>query len=245
MRDEAPPIASEPDAGAFPALGLAIALGAVAVLALLVVLIDPLHHTLNAAIHGDTAELRRQIDDLGPAGPLIVLALCLMHAVLIYPTEIVSAAAGFAYGFWLGLLIVMAGWLLNALAAYAIGRSLARPLLYRLIGRERYIRAERAIGRGGVTLLITVRLVPFFPFSIVCYAMGAAEVPLGRYVWTTAVGYLPITAIAVYLGTRLEGIHLTDPLVLGPMLALLALVLFAHFLVPRGGDDEDEDTAHS
>ena len=69
------------------------------------------------------------------------------------------------------------------------------------------------IERGGVTLLIGVRLIPIVPFSLVCYAAGAARVPPWRFVWTTAVGYLPITALSVYFGTRLEGLSLTDPLV--------------------------------
>ena len=81
------------------------------------------------------------------------------------------------------------------------------------------------IERGGATLLIAVRLIPIVPFSLVSYAAGAARVPPWRFAWTTAVGYLPITALAVYFGTRLEGLSLTDPLVLGSAAALLALLL--------------------
>ncbi len=63
------------------------------------------------------------------------------------------------------------------------------------------------IERGGATLLLAVRLIPIVPFSLVSYAAGAARVPVWRFVWTTAVGYLPITALAVYFGTRLEGLQ--------------------------------------
>ena len=58
--------------------------------------------------------------------------------------------------------------------------------------------------RGGAKALIAARLIPIFPFSIVCYAAGAARVPVWRYTWTTAVGYLPITALSVYFGTQLD-----------------------------------------
>ena len=78
------------------------------------------------------------------------------------------------------------------------------------------------VERGGATLLIAVRLIPIVPFSLISYAAGAARVPLWRFVWTTAVGYLPITALAVYFGTRLEGLSLTDPVVIGSAAALLA-----------------------
>jgi uncharacterized membrane protein YdjX (TVP38/TMEM64 family) len=78
-----------------------------------------------------------------------------------------------------------------------------------------------------------MRLIPILPFSIVSYAAGAARVPLWRFVWTTLVGYLPITAISVYFGTRLEGLSLTDPLVFGSALALLALLGAGHRVARR------------
>jgi hypothetical protein len=40
---------------------------------------------------------------------------------------------------------------------------------------------------------------------------------------------LPITVLAVYFGTRLEGLGLTDPLVLGSAAALLALLAAGHW----------------
>ncbi len=62
--------------------------------------------------------------------------------------------------------------------------------------------------------------------------------PLWRYAWTTLVGYLPITALSVYFGTRLEGLSLTDPLVLGSAAALLALLFAGHWAMQRGGFGE-------
>ncbi len=96
------------------------------------------------------------------------------------------------------------------------------------------------IERGGVTLLLALRLIPIVPFSLVCYAAGAAHVPLWRFVWTTVVGYLPITALAVYFGTRLEGLKLTDPLVLGTAIALLVLLLVGNWIVRRQAGAEDD-----
>ena len=76
-----------------------------------------------------------------------------------------------------------------------------------------------------------MRLIPILPFSIVSYAAGAARVPLWRFVWTTVLGYLPITAISVYFGTRLDGLSPTDPLVIGSALALLALLAAGHLVM--------------
>lgn len=187
-----------------PLLEIGITLAGIALLAGLVFAIPALHEAALAAVHGETDEVRSEIASLGVAGPLLIIALTLIHAVVFYPAEIVDAAAGLAYGFLPAMLLVMTGWLLSALACFFVGRSVARPLLDRWLGAERFERIEARIERGGAKALIAARLIPIFPFSIVCYAAGAARVPLWRYTWTTAVGYLPITAIAVYFGTQLD-----------------------------------------
>jgi uncharacterized membrane protein YdjX (TVP38/TMEM64 family) len=216
-----------------PLMEIGVTLAGVALLALLVLAVPALRDAFSAAVQGDTAEVRREIDSLGVWGPLLILALTLLHTVVFYPAEIVDAAAGFVYGFAPALLLVMSGWLLSALLAFAIGRSVARPLLDRWVGAERFERIEAAVERGGPMLLIGMRLIPIFPFSIVCYAAGAARVPLWRFIWTTAVGYLPITAVSVYFGTRLESLSLTDPLVLATGAALVALLLGGHWAMRR------------
>jgi len=216
-------------------------LAGIAGLALITFLVDPLSDAAGAAIRGDTSEVRDSIRDLGVGGPLIVLGLCLIHVVLWYPAEIVDAAAGFVFGFWPALGLVMFGWMLNGLAAYAIGHSIGHPLLHRLLGRQRFERAEAMVRRGGITLLLAVRLVPIFPFSVVSYAAGAARVPLWRFTWTTMVGYLPITVISTYLGSRLEDLHPTDPLVIGAFALVIVLMLAVRWLGGAAQQDAGED----
>jgi len=196
IAEEARPRAPLPEIGV-TLLGIALLIG-------LVALVPELRHAVSAAFRGDNTEVREQIDSLGAWGPLLILALTLIHAVVFFPAEIVDAAAGYAYGFFPALVLCLTGWMLSALLAYAIGASVGRPLLDRWLGAERFERIEAKVERGGVTLLIGLRLVPIFPFSLICYAAGAARVPVWRYTWTTAVGYLPITAISVYFGTQLD-----------------------------------------
>jgi uncharacterized membrane protein YdjX (TVP38/TMEM64 family) len=187
-----------------PLAEIGITLAGVALLAGLVFAIPELHEAALAAIHGETDKVQSEIASLGIAGPLLILALTLIHAVVFYPAEIVDAAAGLAYGFLPALALMMTGWVLSGLACFFVGRSVARPLLDRWFGSERFERIEARIERGGAKALIAARLIPIFPFSIVCYAAGAARVPVWRFTWTTAVGYLPITAISVYFGTQLD-----------------------------------------
>jgi uncharacterized membrane protein YdjX (TVP38/TMEM64 family) len=216
-----------------PLAEIAVTLAGLAAMALVVLLVEPLRDSVSALIQGDHEEVRNQIDELGFWGPVLILGLAVLHAIVFYPAEIVDAAAGFAYGFFPALALVMFGWLLNGIVCWAIGQSIARPLLDQWFGEERFERIERSIERGGPTLLIAMRLIPILPFSIVSYAAGAARVPFGRFLWTTVVGYLPITALSVYFGTRLEDVSITDPLVIGSGLALLALLGAGHWTMRR------------
>ena len=75
-----------------------------------------------------------------------------------------------------------------------------------------------------------MRLIPILPFSLICYAAGAARVPAWRYAWTTFVGYLPITVLATYLGSRLEHLHPTDPAVIAAVCIIIALLFGVRWL---------------
>ena len=190
---------------------LAFGLGGMLATAAIVALVPDLRHAFSLALHGDLKGLHGQFDNLGASGVMLLLALILAHAVLLYPTEIVTATAGFVYGFLPGLALVTVGWLVSALLAYLLGRALGRPLVHTVFGGRRFASLERAVERGGISLLLAVRLIPFVPFSLTGYVAGAVRVPVWRFGWTTVLGYLPLTVLIAYLGSQAESLSLGDP----------------------------------
>jgi uncharacterized membrane protein YdjX (TVP38/TMEM64 family) len=219
-------------------LGVGITVGGILVGAAVALAVPPLRDAVSDAVGGGTGSLR---DDLGGdvGGALLVLWLAMVHAVVWYPAEILDAAAGYVFGFGIGFPLVMGSWVLSGLAAYAIGRYGARPLLYRVAGQERFVRLEELVNRGGATFLLGARLIPIMPFSLLGYVCGAARVPIVRFTWTTAVGYAPITAYFTYLGSRLEGFSIADPILwIGGVAILLGLLGF-RFLGPRASDERE------
>src|SRR4051812_17640820 len=185
---------------------------ALAASGLVIWLVEPLHTALGHVLHGDVDALQAQLQSLGVWGVFVVVALILAHAVIFFPAEIVNATAGLAFGFWVAFPIVLASWVVSGLLAYWLGRIAGRPLAVRLAGEKRVASAEALIDRSGAPALLLSRLVPFVPFSLVGYLAGAARVPVWRYTWTTAVGVLPITAAATYLGHALDELSASDPL---------------------------------
>ena len=214
--------------------GVAVTFAGILIAAAIVLAIDPLRDAVADAISGNTESIREDLDDAG--GALIVLGLAIVHTVVPYPAEILDAAAGYVFGFWPALALVHTGWLISAFLAYYIGRHAARRILYSVAGRRRFTRMEEAIERGGASILLTARIVPVVPFSLTGIVAGAAHVPLWRFTWTTAVGYLPLTAYFVYLGSELEGFSLTDPVLwIGGILFIVA-IFGVRRIVPRARD---------
>src|SRR3954451_2953461 len=202
--------------------------------ALVIWLVEPLHTALGHVLHGDVDALQVQLQSLGVWGGFVVIALILAHAVIFFPAEIVNATAGLGVGVWGAFPIVLAAWVASGLVAYWLGRIAGRPLAVRLAGEQRVASAESLIDRSGAPALLLARLVPFVPFSLVGYVAGAARVPVWRYTWTTAVGVMPITAAATYLGHALDELSASDPLLWLAIATMVALALLPRAVARRG-----------
>jgi uncharacterized membrane protein YdjX (TVP38/TMEM64 family) len=212
--------------------GVAVTVGGIVLGIGVAIAVPTLRDAGSDAIHGNTAQLRHDLHQ-DALGPLLVVWLALVHVIVWYPAEILDAAAGYVFGFGVGFPLVMGSWVLSGLASYAVGRHAARPLLYRIAGEERFHRYERLIHRGGIPVLLGVRLIPIMPFSLMGYVCGAARVPLVRFTWTTTVGYAPITAYFTYLGSNLDSFSAEDPILWIGGAALLVGILGVRWLLPH------------
>jgi uncharacterized membrane protein YdjX (TVP38/TMEM64 family) len=217
--------------------GVAVTVAGILVAVAVALAIPSLRNAVSDAVQGDTASVRQDLNgDI--AGVFLVLWLAMVHVIVWYPAEILDAAAGYVFGFGLGFPIVLGSWVVSGLASYAVGRHFARPLLYRIAGERRFHRAEDLIHRGGSLVLIAARLIPIMPFSLLGYVCGATRVPLVRFTWTTAVGYAPITAYFVYVGSKLQSFSAEDPVLLIGGGALILGLVGAHYLLQRASRDQ-------
>jgi uncharacterized membrane protein YdjX (TVP38/TMEM64 family) len=210
------------------AAGLATIVAGIALIAV----VPELRHCVSLVIHGQFGALRTYVRSLGAGGFALLLGLMLAHAIVFYPSEIVTTTAGYVYGFAAGLAFVVVGWLLAALLCYALGRSVGGPLLRRVLGR-RFTWLTATMETGGTVLLLSGRLIPIVPFALIGYAAGATHISLWRFSWTTVLGYLPLTTAVVYLGSRAETLSLSNPLVWIAVLALIALLVGEHLVRRR------------
>jgi uncharacterized membrane protein YdjX (TVP38/TMEM64 family) len=214
-------------------LATVASLGAVALVLLLAFATSTGRHIVDAILNGDSRELRRQLLDLGVGGVFVLLTVALSHAIVPFPTELVTAAAGFVYGFWLAVPLLLVCWLASALLAYWLAERFGRPLARRLVGARRLERAEELMDMGGAATLLSLRLIPLIPYNAICYAAGITRVPLVRYVWTTVVGIIPLTVLVAYLGSRLRSPDFGDWRVWLLIAAFIAIVVAGQVLERR------------
>ena len=207
-------------------LSILVTLTAAVALTGLLFAIEPIRDAVSAAFAGDLIEMRSELDSLGAAAALVLIGIALVHAVVPFPAEIPTAAAGFVFGFAVAFPLMVLAWTISCVAAYLLARGVGPPVLNRLAGRERMEATDRLIARGGWQILLAGRLIPIVPYNVVSYAAGATRVPIGRFTWTTAVGVMPLTALTALLGQRLQEPRFDDPVlwaVLGGVIVLLAL----------------------
>ncbi|MCV7030315.1 TVP38/TMEM64 family protein [Mycobacterium sherrisii] len=149
-------------------------------------------------------QLRDWAESVGPWFPLAFLVAHILVTVFPIPRTAFTLAAGLLFGPALGVLIAVAASTASAVLALilvrAAGWRLNRLVRYRAIHRA----DERLRERGWVSVL-SLRLIPVLPFSVVNYAAAASAVALAPYTLATLAGLLPGTAAVVFLGDALAG----------------------------------------
>mgnify|MGYP001080641151 CR=1 FL=1 len=139
---------------------------------------------------------------------------------------ILTLAAGAIFGFWVGLLVVSFASGLGALLAFLVARYLLHDTVQNRFART-LAPINEGVKRDGVFYLLTLRLVPVFPFWLVNLVMGLTPMTAWRYYITSQIGMLPGTAVFVLAGTQLASINTVGD-VLSPGL-LISLILLGVF----------------
>jgi len=129
------------------------------------------------------------------------MALMVLHSFVPIPAEVIAVANGMMFGPYWGIVVTWSGAMLGAISAFAAARWLGRPVVCRFLAESRRVSIERWTTRPGSLLLL--RLVPVVSFNLVNFGAGLAGARWWDFLWTTALGILPLTAASVVLGSRI------------------------------------------
>jgi uncharacterized membrane protein YdjX (TVP38/TMEM64 family) len=146
-----------------------------------------------------------------------VTALSLPAAALL------TLVGGALFGRWLGTAVVSAASTLGATLAFLSSRYVLGAWVQRRFG-ARLQGVNEGLTKDGAYYLLTLRLVPLFPFFLINLGMGLTRIRTGTYVWVSWLGMLPGTFLYVNAGTALSEIHSLSGLVSPTVLGSLALL---------------------
>jgi len=155
-------------------------------------------------------------------------------AVSIPGAAVMTVAGGLMFGLVLGTLVVVVSATIGATLVFLIAKTaLGEPLRRRASGWIK--RMEQGFQEDALSYLLVLRLVPIFPFWLVNIVPAFLGMRLASYVLATFLGILPGTAVIASIGNGLGEILeagerpdlsiVFSPEVLGPLVALAALVL--------------------
>lgn len=147
-------------------------------------------------------DVKSYIRDAGPWGVLVSIGLMVAHSFVPFPSEIITIANGMVYGVFWGTVISWVGAMLGAIVAFGLSRKLGQRYVERFMQRRHMDRAERMIDRYGTGALLFVRLIPIFSFNLINYLAGLTKIPLWTFLWTTALGMLPMTVLMTMMGHK-------------------------------------------
>ncbi|OFJ52127.1 TVP38/TMEM64 family protein [Mycolicibacterium grossiae] len=141
------------------------------------------------------------------AGPWFPVVFFLAHVVvttLPFPRTAFTLAAGLLFGPLLGVSIAVAASTISALVALLLVRA-AGLRLDRLVPHPRVAMVNARLAERGWPTVLSMRLIPAVPFSVLNYAAGASAVRTLPYALASLGGLLPGTAAIVILGDALTG----------------------------------------
>lgn len=183
--------------------------------------------------------------------PLALLGFVAIYvavtALSIPQASVLSVAAGALFGIATGSVVVVVGATLGAALVFLAARTaLAEPIRARAGPLLARLRPE--LERDGFHYLLSLRLLPLFPFWLVNLAAALAGMRLLPFVLATAIGIIPGVLFFVSLGAGLGDVLAAggeptlsialSPRVLLPRLGLaslaLAPVLWRRWRKPHG-----------
>ncbi|MCE3222169.1 MAG: conserved rane protein of unknown function, DedA family [Nitrospira sp.] len=160
---------------------------------------------------------------------IFVIGYCAVVGLSLPGGAIMTLAGGFLFGSVLGTLYVNVGATVGATLAFLVARYLLRDWVEQKFG-SRLGPIQEGFAKNAFSYLMTLRLIPLFPFFLVNMVSGLTRVSVGTYMAATSLGIIPGSFVFAYAGRQLGTINSireiasANVLTAFTLLGLLALV---------------------
>jgi len=154
-----------------------------------------------------TVTVLRWVEGLGAWSKVVLAVLWIPTAVALAPGSVLTLGTGFLLGIGWGVVVVSLGSTAGAVAAFLVGRTVARRWVEKKLEERPGFRAvDRAVEEDGFRIVLLTRLSPLFPYNFQNYAFAVTGVSLRDFLFGSWIGMLPGTVMYVYLGSTAQAL---------------------------------------
>jgi uncharacterized membrane protein YdjX (TVP38/TMEM64 family) len=179
----------------------------------------------------DVESVRAFAEGLGPAAPILFVALVAGRAFLALPSQVVLIVAGLCFGTFVGALVGGCGLMISGLALFLMARYAGRAEIEQRLGPRFGRLLDLAGRRAGALALVLGCAYPIAPLSPIQAAAGLTPMTIPLFVVGAFTGSFVRAATFAYFGDAIVGSSLTA--LLGATLAFLTILLIP-VTFPRG-----------
>ncbi|AKP52489.1 MAG: TVP38/TMEM64 family protein [Cytophagales bacterium] len=138
-------------------------------------------------------------------GPLIIVAAMVVQMFMfIIPSFLLMVVTVLAYGPWLGSGIILIAIFTASSIGYGVGVNFGTPVIDRLLGEKTDKKITGFLEDYGFWAVIVTRLSPFLSNDAISIIAGMLRMGYWRFIGSTMLGILPLTAAIAILGENRE-----------------------------------------
>jgi uncharacterized membrane protein YdjX (TVP38/TMEM64 family) len=172
------------------------------------------------------------LEPLGSWGPLLYLAIVVFQVLTAtIPGHALMIAAGYLYGFPLGLALNTLGGIGASQLAFVIARRAGLPWVSRVLPQLLWQRWHHIIRPQGFFFFLTCFWLPIVPHNATNYLAGLCSISFWRFWWANFLGRLPGMVIVTLIGAYGLEFSWQQWLVIG--VAGLLFIAGGHYLAPK------------
>ncbi len=151
------------------------------------------------------------------------ISYVVITALSIPGATVVTLLGAALFGFWHSLVLVSFASSIGATLAFLISRYFLHHWVQHRF-HDKLSTINQGMAKDGAFYLLSLRLIPIFPFFIINLIMGLTSISTRRFYVISQLGMLPGTAIYLNAGTQLAHLQSLAGLISPTVLASLGLL---------------------
>lgn len=185
------------------------------------------------ALQAQQAAVAQWVDGHFVTASLLFVIIYVLSTALSLPGASLLTLGGSAvFGVAWGLLLVSFASTIGATLAFLSARFLLRDWVTARFG-DKLATFHSGMAKEGAFYLLSLRLIPVFPFFLVNLLMGLTPIRVSTYYWVSQLGMLPGTFVYVLAGSELGQLTSTGNIFSPSLIVALTLLGLMPWLVKK------------